>query len=150
MAAETTVQGKVDPTRVDNSYSIFKLMSEKTFKIYKRSWMEFVTFAGVHVDREPLESDFQGFFDRKRDAGLCGNSIRCIYSHLNKVYKVIYGKNLGVSEIHFTSANIWIIVILNLGMATAFRSGWGLCARWKGEKESSFYQRRTRWIFEET
>ena len=94
----SALQGNIDPTLIENSHGIFKLMSEKTFRVYKRSWLEFVTFSGIHVERQPAEADFQGFFDMKRDAGLCGNSIRCIYSHLNKVFKVIYGRNLGVSE----------------------------------------------------
>ena len=85
---------KIDPHELAN---VSKVMTKKSFDAYKSSWLDFVSFAKLSVEREPMETDFFSFFEMKRSTGLAGNTLRVIYSHLNKVYKQLYNKNLGVS-----------------------------------------------------
>ena len=85
---------KIDPKELG---SVSKLMAKKSFDAYRSSWLDFVSFANLSVEKEPMETDFFSFFEMKRSSGLAGNTLRVLYSHLNKVYKQLYNKNLGVS-----------------------------------------------------
>ena len=85
---------KIDPRELD---SVSKVMTKKSFDAYKSSWLDFVSFAKISLEKEPMEMDFFSFFEMKRSTGLAGNTLRVMYSHLNKVYKQLYNKNLGVS-----------------------------------------------------
>ena len=89
--------GRVDPRNLDK---IANIMNSKTFKVYKSSWLEFINIYDITIEKEPEESDFQNYFARKRSLGCSGNSIKCIYSHLNKVYGQLYNIRLSVSSIN--------------------------------------------------
>ena len=91
---ENPIEVQIDPLALEG---IQNLMNPKTFDVYKKSWMDFINFAGVSILRKPDEEDFRRYLEKKRDAGLCGNSISSIYSHLNKFFIQLYGERLGVS-----------------------------------------------------
>ena len=74
-----------------------KLMIEKTFQVYSKTWLCFVSFAGITVEKLPEEKDFERFIEHKRTSGLCGSTMRSVYSHLNKFMIQLYNKRLGVS-----------------------------------------------------
>ena len=88
------VKLEIDPHELGG---VFRLMTPKSFHVYKISWLDFVKFAGITVERKPEEQDFSSFFEMKRNAGLSGNSLRCCYSHLNKIFSHLYNRKLGVS-----------------------------------------------------
>ena len=85
---------KIDPLDFEKHS---KLMRDSTFDKYTRTWKDFVKEAEITFDKPPIKADFEAFFNRRREAGLCGNSIRCLYSHLNKLYHILYGRQLLVS-----------------------------------------------------
>lgn len=85
---------KIDPLELSE---LMQILTKKTFSVYKVTWLDFVNFAQITVDNPPKESDFYGFFTKKRDSGFCGNSIKCVYSHLNKFYFHLYKEKLTVN-----------------------------------------------------
>ena len=64
---------KIDPLELSE---LMQILTKKTFSVYKVTWLDFVNFAQITVDNPPKESDFYGFFTKKRDSGFCGNSIK--------------------------------------------------------------------------
>ena len=88
------VKLEIDPHQLGG---VFRLMTAKSFHIYKNTWLDFVQFAGISVEKKPTEEDFSRFFEMKRNAGLSGNTIRSAYSHLNKIFLNLYNQRLGVS-----------------------------------------------------
>ena len=82
----------IDPYELDG---IDQNMTSKSFNAYKSSWLEFVRFSGVSRDVPPEERHFKDFFVKKHQNGQKGNTIRIIYAHLNKFYKLLYKKKLG-------------------------------------------------------
>ena len=89
---------RIDPLALDG---VLKVMSPKSFAVYKQSWLEFIAFSGINLDRGPDESDFTNFFESKRDSGLSGNTMKCLYSHLNKIFSCLYNQKIGVSDFSF-------------------------------------------------
>ena len=89
---------RIDPLALDG---VLKVMSPKSFRVYKTSWLEFTEFSGINLDRAPEEDDFTKFFESKRAAGLSGNTMKCLYSHLNKVFSCLYNQKIGVSDFSF-------------------------------------------------
>ena len=77
------VQLQIDPHELGG---VFRLMTAKSFQVYKNTWLDFTQFAGISVEKIPKEEDFARFFEMKRNAGLSGNTIRGFYSHLNKIF----------------------------------------------------------------
>ena len=92
------VKLEIDPHELGG---IFRLMTPKSFAVYKTSWSDFVKFSGISVELVPTEEHFAAFFTKKREAGLSGNTIRSIYSHLNKIYTHLYNRKLGVSTTYY-------------------------------------------------
>ena len=82
---------RVDPRDLRNLGSE---MNIKTLNVYKKTWIEFVNMSGISVDNEPDENDFLTYFEKKRSSGCLGNTLRCNYSHLNKIYTQLYGMTL--------------------------------------------------------
>ena len=150
-------QIKIDPLVLNG---IAELMNPKTFAVYKKTWLDFINFSGINVDRRPDEADFRGYLEKKRNAGLCGNTVSTIYSHLNKFFIQLYGERLGVSqELNPSKVNpiinqphkkpnpSKINPKLLLEMATAFYTG-GFFLAWRVcEEGKNLYQRRTFAVF---
>ena len=95
MDTKNEIQVQIDPLALDG---IAKLMNPKTFEVYKKTWLDFLNFSGVNLLKRPDEADFRGYLEKKRSAGLCGNTVSGIYSHLNKFFIQLYGERLGVSD----------------------------------------------------
>ena len=91
---ETDNGGPVDPLALR---SLQEILSDRTFGVYKSTWLDFVNFAKISIEKPPKESDFYDFFMNKRSLGIGGSSIRCFYSHLNKCYTHLYKEKLAVS-----------------------------------------------------
>ena len=83
------VQLQIDPHELGG---VFRLMTAKSFQVYKNTWLDFTQFAGISVEKIPKEEDFARFFEMKRNAGLSGNTIRGFYSHLNKIFLNLYNQ----------------------------------------------------------
>ena len=88
------VKLEIDPHELGG---VFRLMTAKSFNVYKTSWLDFIQFAEITVNKAPVEEDFSRFFEMKRNAGLSGNTLRSIYSHVNKIFSHLYNQRLGVS-----------------------------------------------------
>ena len=88
------VKKEIDPMELSG---VCRIMTATSFNAYKTSWLDFVKYAKLSISKEPKEEDFEAFFAMKRESGLAGNTIRVIYSHLNKIYSHLYKKSLGVS-----------------------------------------------------
>ena len=86
-------QIRVDPRNVD---IVEPLMHPKTFHVYKKTWFDFIRNMGISEENEPDESDFINFFEKKRRGGCTGNTMKSMYSHLNKMYTHLYGMKLGI------------------------------------------------------
>ena len=85
----------VDPNDFD---AVRRVMADDTsFKIYKKTWCEFVDMAKITQEKPPVETDFSNFFDAKRKGGMAGSSLTCLYSHLNKFMTQLYNRQLKVS-----------------------------------------------------
>ena len=81
-----------------NFEPVRKVMNkEKTFNEYKKTWREFCLAHKITIEKQPCEKDFEDFFDSKRAKGLCGTSLRSMYSHLNKFMVQLYSQRLGVN-----------------------------------------------------
>ena len=61
------VQLQIDPHELGG---VFRLMTAKSFQVYKNTWLDFTQFAGISVEKIPKEEDFARFFEMKRNAGL--------------------------------------------------------------------------------
>ena len=70
-------------------------MKDETFNKYKNSWLDFVKAKKITCAKEPTKEDFQEFFEERREMGLSGTTLRSQYSHLNKLYQLVYGRQLG-------------------------------------------------------
>ena len=69
-------------------------MNPKTLKIYKNTWMEFITMRNIEIGKVPDENDFLIFLEMKRSHNIKGNTIKAMYSHLNKIYTRLYRTTL--------------------------------------------------------
>ena len=69
-------------------------MTSRTFNAYKPYWLEFVKYSGISKNVPPEEKHFKEFFVKKHQNGYQGNTIRVLYVHLNKFYKLLYKKKL--------------------------------------------------------
>ena len=77
---------EINPLEIDQ-YA--KLLSEETFGTYARKWRSFVTEKKIEIGKEPTKEDFHSYFEERREDGLCGNTIRSLYSALNKMYHLV-------------------------------------------------------------
>ena len=82
----------------NNLSELSMTMVWKTFCVYKNTWTDFVKFAKLSIYKAPDESDFIRFFETKRADRVCGVSLKCMYSHLNKCHKHLYKYGLKVSS----------------------------------------------------
>ena len=85
---------RIDPLHLTG---VFRLMTAKSFEVYKSSWMDFIKHSNISTENPPSEENFASFFAMKRDAGLSGSTLKSIYSHLNKIHSHLYNQKLGVS-----------------------------------------------------
>ena len=69
-------------------------IAEQTLKKYKRTWKDFLISANVEVGNEPTKEDFESYFNLKYDNGINYNTLKAMYSHLNKMFKMIHNKEL--------------------------------------------------------
>ena len=83
--------GPVDPydTRVPKAE-----MSPATFKVYNGTWLDFIKTSKISIDKPPQESDFSKYLMNLGAKGKSGPTIRAMYSHLNKFFKMLYNQNL--------------------------------------------------------
>ena len=58
------VQLQIDPHELGG---VFRLMTAKSFQVYKNTWLDFTQFAGISVEKIPKEEDFARFFEMKRN-----------------------------------------------------------------------------------
>ena len=100
-----------------------KLMRDKTFNKYSKTWMDFVKEADIRLEKPPTKADFEAFFEGKRNSGLSGNSVRCLYSHVNKMYNIIYGRQLLVSitkELKSKPTKFILVLLFRISMVTHY------------------------------
>ena len=69
-------------------------LNEETLKKYKSSWRDFLIFANIQDDNEPTKEDFESYFKTKYQNGISYGTLRAVYSHLNKMFKMIHNKGL--------------------------------------------------------
>ena len=86
----------IDPRDLNAARKVFG--DEKSFHVYSKTWLDFVSFAGLNVEKPPVESNFEQYIEHKRSQGRAGSTMRCIYSHLNKFLVQLYNKHLKVSK----------------------------------------------------
>ena len=86
----------INPLNVEIVEKVMK--DQKTFFVYKKTWMDFVVTSGISIENEPKEEDFAQYLELKRAGGLAGTTMKSIYSHLNKFYCQLYNKRLNVSK----------------------------------------------------
>ena len=67
---------------------------KETLHKYKRSWQDFLSIAKVKDGNEPTKEDFQVYFNCKRANGISYATLRALYSHLNKMFKMIHNKEI--------------------------------------------------------
>jgi hypothetical protein len=85
----------IDPLNLGR---ISNLMTPQTMEKYRKSWLEFVLFAGLTIYIMPNEDMYYSFFEKKREEDkLCGSTLWTIYQHLNKITHHLYGFRLQVS-----------------------------------------------------
>ena len=84
---------------------VSKLMLPATFNVYEKTWKDFVAFAKISIEKEPMEQDIEKYFEHKREKGISGNTMKTYYSHLNKILSELYNKRLGVSFLHSFSCS---------------------------------------------
>ena len=65
------------------------LLTADTFEKYAKSWKNFVLEKKIEIGKEPTKDDFYSYFEKRREDGLCGNTIRALYSHLNKMFQLV-------------------------------------------------------------
>ena len=68
-------------------------LKKQTLKKYKRTWKEFKRIANVKQDSEPTQEDFAKYLTIKGE-GSSHNTLKVTYAHLNKMYKLIFKKQL--------------------------------------------------------
>ena len=69
-------------------------VNEETLKKYKSSWRDFLIFAKIQDGNEPTKEDFELYFKNKNENGVSFFTLRALYSHLNKMFKMIHNKGL--------------------------------------------------------
>ena len=69
-------------------------IAESTFKKYKRTWQEFLNSAKVNFGNEPTKEDFESYFIFKRENGVAHGTLKALYSHLSKMFKMMHNKEL--------------------------------------------------------
>ena len=69
-------------------------VNEETLKKYKSSWRDFLIFAKIQDGNEPTKEDFESYFKNKHENGVSFFTLRALYSHLNKMFKMIHNKGL--------------------------------------------------------
>ena len=65
-------------------------MSPATFRIYKKTWFDFIEKYQISPSKRPVEEDFMGFLEDRHNNGHGFNSLKSYYSHLNKAMKCLY------------------------------------------------------------
>ena len=68
-------------------------LNNQTLKRYKKTWKEFKRTANVKKDSEPTQEDFAKYLTIKGE-GSSHNTLIVTYAHLNKMYKLIFKKQL--------------------------------------------------------
>ena len=95
----TTSQPLNNPLDEDDDMDLGNITSactgvnEQTLRKYKRTWIEFKRIANVKKDTEPTKEDFATYLTIKGEGNSHGTLVT-IYSHLNKMYKLIFKKQL--------------------------------------------------------
>ena len=69
-------------------------VKKETLIKYKRSWREFLSIAKVKRGNEPTKEDVELYFNCKRANGVSYNTLKALYGHLNKMFKMIHNKRL--------------------------------------------------------
>ena len=69
-------------------------VSKETLERYKNSWRDFLIFANIRDGNEPTKEDFDSYFKHKREQGKSYSTARALYSHLNKMFKMIHNKEI--------------------------------------------------------
>ena len=86
-AIEESINIRVDPYDTNN---LAKVMSKKSYAVYRASWIKFVKTRKISIDKPPQENDFLEYLLSLAEGGLGGSTIKSTYSHLNKFYKMLY------------------------------------------------------------
>merc|ERR1719434_464249 len=71
-------------------------MAKATSSVYLRHWLRFAKHASLPVNAQPGEKDFLAYLSFLHESGKAPTTIISIYSMLNKVMKIAFGKRLGV------------------------------------------------------
>ena len=123
----------IDPRDLNAAREVFG--DEKSFQVYSKTWLDFVSFAGLNVEKAPVESNFEQYIKHKRSQGRAGSTMRCIYSHLNKFSVQLYNKSLGVSKILRRKYSVFLMwTVFYLVLAKTLDPCWKLLEKWNHEE----------------
>ena len=78
-----------------NISSVFSGYKDQTLKQYKKTWKEFKRITNFKKDSEPTQEDFAKYLTIKGERS-SHNTLITTYAHLNKMYKLIFKKQLSV------------------------------------------------------
>ena len=83
----------LDPKNITN-IGEFKTMSFKTKSKYVNIWLEFCYTYDISIEKIPLEKDFEEYFKAKFEHGNTFQTLKTLYSYLNKPCFELYGWNI--------------------------------------------------------